>query len=947
MQHDDTSAAAIRDLEASALFDPDWYLQSNPEARESDLSPAEHYLSVGGPEGRSPSPEFDAAAYLQDHPDVAAAGYVPLLHYLHHGCREGRRVRMADPAGGTVVASEPVAPYYGPRLGALVREVSGRRHADAAQIPEYETIGRDFDVAYYLLRYKDMARSQRQDVVHHYIRAGAQEGRDPAPEFSTRAYLSRYPELAESGENPFLHWITQGRAEGRIAAPFREFDALSKIIGRPAPEVQELLNATQRALRARLEQGELGRMVAKAAALDPLVAQSWPELVQVKVPPFHSDPVIARVAALYRLQEAAEFRRARFVILVNRPRWGGGRRMEGHIGHALARIAAPGEVVVLTTEHSGEMPPDKFPDGVRHVDFAALATGLPEAAQQRVLAEFLRSLCPEAAFNINSRLMWDSMKPYGRALSSSMKLFAGLFCNEQTPLGFWTGYPINRFYRYFDLLDGVCTDSRALERDLTERYAVPPEQRPALTVLEAPVDPSIPLAEAPQAKTGRRPQVFWSGRFDRQKRLDIAYAVARAMPEIDLRMWGEPVMSGAVLPPKPDNVRHEGLYGSFSDLPLEEADLWLYTAEWDGVPSVLLEVAMSGLPLVGSRVGGTGEVLRDRLSEPVDEIEDVEAYVAGIRRVLQDPAAARARARRLRQALAEVRTGAHYVSRLKGILGYEPPHLAAQRAAAIEKARPAGNDGAATRPAERVDLSLILTVHDETVVSGPTMTSADIAVARAREAGFSVEQILALDNATPATQAYFDQPAFDHWRRVPLAQGDLGRARNTVLEQAAGDHIAFLDADDLFSENWLAEGMALMRRSEDEGARVIVHPELNWQFDAGSSIFYNTAQDHPLFTPWFLTAMHYYDSLCLAPRAAHEAIRYVSRDIPNGLSFQDWQFTVETMEAGWRHVVAPETIIFKRRRDNSLVVESSSRKSVLRALDCMAIDRIGTLGAAG
>src|SRR5262245_62153084 len=95
--------------------------------------------------------------------------------------------------------------------------------------------------------------------------------------------------------------------------------------------------------------------------------------------------------------------------------------------------------------------------------------------------------------------------------------------------------------------------------------------------------------------------------------------------------------------------------------------------------------------------------------------------------------------------------------------------------------------------------------------------------------------------------------------------------------------------------------------------------------------------------PHFLYDRNGYDSLCLTPRGAHLDVPYVERDIPNGLSYQDWQFAVETMSRGWKHVVVPDTIIFKRRRDDSLVTESNARKSILRALPEMAIDRIRDL----
>jgi glycosyltransferase involved in cell wall biosynthesis len=241
------------------------------------------------------------------------------------------------------------------------------------------------------------------------------------------------------------------------------------------------------------------------------------------------------------------------------------------------------------------------------------------------------------------------------------------------------------------------------------------------------------------------------------------------------------------------------------------------------------------------------------------------------------------------------------------------------------------------------DLTVIVTAHDETVVSGPTMRSADIAIRAARECGYTVQPIIALDAATEATTAYFHQSRFDDWERRILHEGDLGRVRNALLPDTDGDLIAFLDADDLFSENWLAEGIAAVRAGAQRDREVIAHPELNVLFDRNVAVSRNIDQDSLLFTPHYFYVRNYYDSLCLAPRDAHLAVPYASRDIPNGLSFQDWQFSIETMSRGWEHIVVKDTIIFKRRRDFSLVTESKIRRSMARTLPEMAIDRVRDL----
>lgn len=242
------------------------------------------------------------------------------------------------------------------------------------------------------------------------------------------------------------------------------------------------------------------------------------------------------------------------------------------------------------------------------------------------------------------------------------------------------------------------------------------------------------------------------------------------------------------------------------------------------------------------------------------------------------------------------------------------------------------------------DLSIIVTAHSESVVSGPTMRAADLAIARARAAGFRVQPVIALDKATPVCRSYFQQPAFDHWTRWDVEQGDLGRARNEVIGRCDGENIAFLDADDLFSENWLEKGLQLIQAGAQIGESRIAHPELNWLFDGESSVYVKIDQDDPLFSPHHFAFTNYYDSLCMSPRAAHLECPYVHRDIPNGLSFQDWQYSVETMAAGNVHRSARDTIIFKRRRDYSLVIESRNREATVRAIEPLAIDRIATLG---
>lgn len=81
----------VRDAIAeSGLFDPDFYLASYTDVRESGMEPLDHYIKHGARECRAPSPYFDPDYYLKRNPDVAATGENPLYHFCTIGWKELR-----------------------------------------------------------------------------------------------------------------------------------------------------------------------------------------------------------------------------------------------------------------------------------------------------------------------------------------------------------------------------------------------------------------------------------------------------------------------------------------------------------------------------------------------------------------------------------------------------------------------------------------------------------------------------------------------------------------------------------------------------------------------------------------------------------------------------------------------------------------------------------------
>lgn len=75
-----------------------------------------------------------------------------------------------------------------------------------------------FDESWYCQRFPDVAESGLEPVVH-YLKFGGYEGRDPSEAFSSSGYAYAYRDVQYSQMNPLLHYLRYGKTWGREALP--------------------------------------------------------------------------------------------------------------------------------------------------------------------------------------------------------------------------------------------------------------------------------------------------------------------------------------------------------------------------------------------------------------------------------------------------------------------------------------------------------------------------------------------------------------------------------------------------------------------------------------------------------------------------------------------------------------------------------------------------------
>jgi glycosyltransferase involved in cell wall biosynthesis len=545
----------------------------------------------------------------------------------------------------------------GPAMDALVMEAK-RRQEPLGLDRNYDLVRDNFDHVNFMLGSQAVHQLPVDDPIRLFLRQGADAMSSPNYNFSMVDYLERYPHRRDGSEpTPYLAWLKGGRSAGEIADPAQGIEDMAHVLGLEPARIVEEVVATRSDMMERLRHGELGRMFAQAADVEPLIGAVWGDVARTRLLPVGGKYVVGQAAAIHACQSQAGFRRARLVVVTDRPRFGAGRAFVSDLARGLMGPLEPDDIVVIYTDEGGRpMYEPRLPTGVRELDFATVSKDLPEEHKHQALASLLRSFRADAIVNVGSRVCYRLLAPYGKALAASERIFLVFISNEQRPAGHWDGWSLRWFYAGVGLVAGFITDSEYLRDQLTDMYQLSDADRARIHVFRSPTDPELEPAPAPvQGAPSRRPVVHWVGARDRQSRMDTALEIARRMPDVDFQFWSVGPLRGH--PPElPANVRLERLPGPVAELELADADAWLHTWAWGGLPTLLLDVAMTEVPIVAGLVGGAGEVFSDEDAWLVTDWQNPEAYQKALREILTDRAAARARSRALRERLRRDRT---------------------------------------------------------------------------------------------------------------------------------------------------------------------------------------------------------------------------------------------------------------------------------------------------
>jgi glycosyltransferase involved in cell wall biosynthesis len=231
----------------------------------------------------------------------------------------------------------------------------------------------------------------------------------------------------------------------------------------------------------------------------------------------------------------------------------------------------------------------------------------------------------------------------------------------------------------------------------------------------------------------------------------------------------------------------------------------------------------------------------------------------------------------------------------------------------------------------KIDISAVITFHSEGVLAHRTLLGIERVRKYANRHNIAVDLLLVLDMADDETmRVVCSSPVLREIDQILIVKNaDLGASRNSGIAASQADFIGIFDGDDYFSENWLVGALNTVKSKEGE---VVVHPDYVISFGAINAVAQildmDRTPDYPLANCF---SVHPWVSSSFARRQIYLNHPYHRADTQEtGFGFEDWHWNLELLAAAVRHVSAPNTALFYRRKASSMLVNQLGNKAIIR-----------------
>jgi glycosyltransferase involved in cell wall biosynthesis len=329
--------------------------------------------------------------------------------------------------------------------------------------------------------------------------------------------------------------------------------------------------------------------------------------------------------ALERLGKK-KIEKADYVFAMSHFASGGSEKAALNYMRALHEIDPKMKLALVTTDARENSGIKNLPEYARLVDLSGLARNLNGKWRKELFGEALRLLSPKFLQIVNSGPAYYYVGENTTVLrEQGVKVFANLFNSDFSRSGRKWSFYLDHIPRALTALSRILTDNKAVVEEAVAEGGLP---REILEVHYQPVD--LDFATPRKLPASGKMRILWASRIAWQKRPDVLVEIAKRLDleKFEIDVYGdfsdgytEKIFDGVPV------ISYRGRFASFAELPTEKYDLFLYTAQSDGMPNILLEAAAAGLPIVAPDEGGVAEFINDKTGFLISSPTDAGGYV--------------------------------------------------------------------------------------------------------------------------------------------------------------------------------------------------------------------------------------------------------------------------------------------------------------------------------
>lgn len=286
----------------------------------------------------------------------------------------------------------------------------------------------------------------------------------------------------------------------------------------------------------------------------------------------------------------------------------------------------------------GKLPeghPYKIPSNVTFVDFDSITDGFEDWEKNFLVTKFVVQTKVKRLHIIgNERYYRWALDNRSLIKTNDISLNCSFFMHEYSDdeeriQSFADSY----FVELEPYISKIFTDNAVIAKDLIERTGFEPEK---VSVHYQPVN--FKMKQANKTSKGDSHKILWASRVAPQKRPDILKKIAKDLPNnYSIDVYGriqKPYYRSNYFDDA-KNISYKGSFSNIMDLPIADYDVYLYTAQTDGIPNILLEITALGLPIVATREGGVPDLIEDGVSGELADLNDIDKYIQSLVNIVE------------------------------------------------------------------------------------------------------------------------------------------------------------------------------------------------------------------------------------------------------------------------------------------------------------------------